>query len=77
MAGNLALKALYQRHEIPNREDVDLHELAQPVQRVDLGVNGMFEQCLTKRRYNSAQILETAPRVNARAFCNGASAIAP
>jgi hypothetical protein len=74
IAGNLALKAFYQGHEIPHRKDVYLHEFTQSVQRVDLGVNGMFEQGLSKRRDGSAQLFETALRVSARAFCNGASA---
>lgn len=58
-AGHFALERLEQRHEVPNREDVVLHETAQGIEAHESIVEGMSQEFASEgsqRRFNAGQL---------------------
>jgi hypothetical protein len=56
--GHFTLQPLHQRHEIPDRENMKLHEIAQSISRVDRIVKRMVNQRVPKRRDPFLYLLE-------------------
>ena len=56
--GYFTLQPLHQRHEIPDRENMKLHEIAQSIVRVDCIVKRMVNQRVPKRRDPFLYLLE-------------------